>query len=868
MRNLVLGFACVAVVASVAVADDVLVLDENGRGATGRFRVLDHEGEALGLMVSAEDKFVAAASTAKMEIDGKRIVVTIDNPVPEGMTVEKRDSSAWAGDGVELFIRPSMETTVYYQYSANAAGKFAALRNLSPDVPDGQWKTRASAEVKDTTTGFAVTFSIPFSEVFQKGLRPGDAFGLNFTRCGKTCSGLSTWAAVGGKFSNIDAFGKALYGGTKAYFARRLADVSGRAGSPSAPDSPRSAANGRAGSPLPAASAREDTRPPALQRTKVVEKIRELTVAIEERGGDPAQFAAIEKMFADVDKAIISEALAGKSILLFRPNNPWGNKIAPDETSRPIETVRMRAARNSRAVAVFAAANLTDKPFVGQFKIAAARSTSAPYQNGGQGAARPTNSQPSTTNYQLPTTNCFLSQGFAIADRVGRPLYDPIMPLPMNSLLRLAPGETVPIYLELDTQGLAAGSYKGTLSLKKAMPGFTDETVALEVRVADADLDEVAVDRAGYDYVGSTHAKGRNVEKTIKLLVDRGYNVVYVNPGCYSEPREGLDGKFRVKDFSRLDRHLDAVLAAGLPRERMKLWVYMALDISWWCPMDAPGRRCVPGDGKWEKGVQAQVRDFAAHVKEKYGIGKDRIYWYTVDEPSGDIDAPPSKSKISRTYYAAKTIKEEDPANLTMTDPLPTFLESKAIDKALPRLAEVYDVIELYRPAVTDEKKRLVAAQNLREVWTYSIIAKETSPAIYRRDYWENMRDGYREIATFWHMTAAAGSPFDSGDFTKPGRYDDYASLYVDFENDAALLSRRQLAADMGFEETRLVMWLRKKAQKDAALCEKVNAAVKASADGGTMSALDTGHERLLELVGAVRASMKCMTGEKREEGR
>ena len=68
------------------------------------------------------------------------------------------------------------------------------------------------------------------------------------------------------------------------------------------------------------------------------------------------------------------------------------------------------------------------------------------------------------------------------------------------------------------------------------------------------------------------------------------------------------------------------------------------------------------------------------------------------------------------------------------------------------------------------------------------------SPSTYRRDHWENMRDGYREIATFWHMTEAAGSPFDSNDFTTPGRYDDYASLYVDFANDSALLSRRQLA--------------------------------------------------------------------------
>ena len=806
MRYLVMIVAAAFAAVGVSAAEDVLMLDGCGKGSTGRFRVLDHEGDALGLMVSAEDKFVAAASTAEVAIDGKHITVTIDNPVPEGMVAEKRDSSAWAGDGVELFIRPSLESTVYYQYSANAAGNFAARRNLSPDVPDGKWKTRATAEAKDIANGFSVTFKIPFSEVFARELRPGDEFGINFTRCGKTCSGLSTWAAVGGKFSNIDAFGTAIFGGTKAYFERRIADVQKRVESVRGGD--------------------------ARSSEKMTRALADAKRAVEEQGSDPEKFSSLKALLSHLDKTIISASLAGKSMLLFLPNNPWGNKMAPDEKSRPIETIRIRAARNSRAVAVFAAANLTEKPFVGQFKI-----TGEPHTGSGK---------PSTTNYQLPTANCLISQGFAIADRVGRPLYDPVMPLPMNGLLRLAPGETVPIYLELDTHGLAAGSYKGTLSLKKAMPGFSDEASKLEVEVVDVDLDEVAVDRAGYDYVGSTHAKGRNVEKTIKFLVDRGYNVVYVNPGCYSEPREGLDGKFRVKDFSRLDRHLDAVLAAGLPRERMKLWVYMALDISWWCPMDAPGRRCVPGDGKWEKGVQAQVRDFAAHVKERYGIGKDRIYWYTVDEPSGDIDAPPSKSKISRTYYAAKTIKEEDPANLTMTDPLPTFLESKAIDKALPRLAEVYDVIELYRPAVTDEKKRLVAAQKLKEVWTYSIQSKETGPGAYRRDYWQNMRDGYREIATFWHMTQAAGSPFDSNDFTTPGRYDDYASLYVDFDNDAALLSRRQLAADMGYEDVRLVMWLRNRFRGDPAMLAKIDAIVKEAADKGTMSAMDIARNQLL----------------------
>ena len=165
-------------------------------------------------------------------------------------------------------------------------------------------------------------------------------------------------------------------------------------------------------------------------------------------------------MFDDLDKAIISATLAGKSLLLFRPKSPWGNGIAPDRSSRPLEVLRVRAARNSRAVAVFAAANLTDKPFFGQFKV-----TAEPHPDSGK---------PSTDKHLLPAANCYISQGFALADRAGRALCDPIMPLTLNSVLRLAPKESVPIYLEIDTHGLSSGIYHATLALKKAMPGFAD----------------------------------------------------------------------------------------------------------------------------------------------------------------------------------------------------------------------------------------------------------------------------------------------------------------------------------------------------------------------------------------------------------
>lgn len=70
----------------------------------------------------------------------------------------------------------------------------------------------------------------------------------------------------------------------------------------------------------------------------------------------------------------------------------------------------------------------------------------------------------------------------------------------------------------------------------------------------------------------------------------------------------------------------------------------------------------------------------------------------------------------------------------------------------------------------------------------------------------------------------------------------------MNFANDAVLLSRRQLAADRGFEETRLVMWLRNRFKGDTDSLAKVDAIVKEAADAGTMSAMDKARDRLLEL--------------------
>ena len=53
----------------------------------------------------------------------------------------------------------------------------------------------------------------------------------------------------------------------------------------------------------------------------------------------------------------------------------------------------------------------------------------------------------------------------------------------------------------------------------------------------------------------------------------------------------------------------------------------------------------------------------------------------------------------------------------------------------------------------------------------------------------------------------------------------------------------------MGYEDVRLVMWLRKRFKGNPALLAKVDAIVKEAADKGTMSAMDSARDQMLPLV-------------------
>lgn len=785
--------------ADVDADSEVLVLDANGAARSGRFRVLDHEEEILGAWKAADRKFIENASTAELSLTADTIAVTVDCPVPSGMTA-RGGKSAFSGDCVEVFVRPSLDRSRYFQYAVNMDGIKAANAFVAPMVKDAAFESGAKmkCEKKVRDGGFRCRFEIPLREVFPKPPKPGDVFGLNFTRSGETCSGQSSWAAVGGQYHNIDAFGRCIVGGVKAYFRREVE---------------------------------------VFTECAATEAVRK---AIEEHGDEPGAYAALERMIRNLDKGFLEKSLAGKGVILFRGANPWGNDIEPSATTRPLENISLRAAKNSKRVFAFTAANLRGRPFLGQIKLF---------------DERPKNS----FNFTKPVAGGIarrftVMRGFSLYNRDGREIYDPVEPLSMRTLLRLAPNENAPLYLELDTHGVEAGTYHSLMTLKSATPGCPSVSIAVKAEVTELDLDGVQMDKAGYDYVGGSFVNGRDgCPRLVRQLVERDYNILFVGYPNQLLPRMRNEGGWGIPDLGALDRHIDAAFAGGLAKERAKLWIYLGMESQhpWNVPRTEKGGRVPFASEEWNAGIRYMVEELVRHVGERHGISRDRVIWYPVDEPSGPLEDPTWKSNIARAYHSAKTIKAANAKNVTMVDPLPQFLKQGDIKSVMPRFAEVFDIVEIYRPACDAAIKAVVDSCRFREVWTYSIVTKETQPDLYRRDVWQNLRDGWGPVAAYWHMTShAGGDGFDSTDTYghSAGEYSDYGTLYVDFDLDTGITSRRQLAVDQAHYDAKTVAALRNRFRSNPSRLAEIKRIVGKTADTGTMGAMDAAIDILLSI--------------------
>ena len=181
-----------------------------------------------------------------------------------------------------------------------------------------------------------------------------------------------------------------------------------------------------------------------------------------------------------------------------------------------------------------------------------------------------------------------------------------------------------------------------------------------------------------------------------------------------------------------------------------------------------------------------------------------------------------------------------------MVNPHPNYLRGKNL-AAFKKLAEVYDIFELYRPALG--KEQLAAAKSVnREIWTYGIYGKTTSPEVYRREYWQSLRDGFSSMISYWHLESHAGSDgFNSEDGIKNRA--DYGSIFADFDMDTFLTSRREEAHALGLEDFKLATFCRNALKKkpDAVMQKKLDSIINKGANSD-MEGMEECRRQLLDL--------------------
>ena len=788
-------------------ASETIVLGTDGHASTGRFRVSDvMNANVFGRMDKADDKFVRNAASVELKLDGETLIVDFDCPVPSGMTAKKK-VDAWNGDRVELLVRPRLDSDEVSVFAANCGGAYSA-HGFRAGVRNMGWSSASKITVTNDSAGFKVHMEIPVKDAFNKIPESGDAFGVNFQRLGRTCSGHSAWAMNGSGFDTSRwVFGTLVVGDPGDYLRRRFAAYADRC---------RDVA---AKSPSAAAEVR-----------KVAGAVKG---AIDAHAGEPGACAAIDAMFGELDQALVAISLEGNPVLIYDSGDVWGNRPQPQIGTKPMERIVLKAPRNTLRIKAFAIANLTDGDYLGNLKVLANPNR---FYSRTRAKERP---QPTIADAFT------LRRGVWGRRKNGKPNADATVELALKSLVEIGAGKVMPVYLELDTHGLAAGSHRLWLGLESAVGGFPSPRIPIDVTITDDDLDTVEVHRLVYTHLHDSCRNGhRPLVNCIRTLVQRGYNDLLISRFDDLYPHMNGKGEWVAPDYVAIDRWIDLWISGGLPAKKMYLRPFIAVERersdTFRGLRDAAGRRVPFASPEYEKGMRLLVSSFARHVQKKYGIPRERILWYPVDEANGRLEDAEYKSSLSRCRWMGRLIKDENPANQSMWNPLPNFMATDEFAKAAPAFAKLFDMVMPYRPTLTARAIAIIRGSGTRRVGTYRITTYEAPASAYRRGVWQNLRDGFAPIDSYWHLDESAAFA---------GREHGYGSCIVDKDYDLIALTRRQLGADMAHHEGRLVLYLRRKFAGDTAKLAQIAAIVKTAADTGSMPALDAALEQLLELL-------------------
>ena len=477
----------------------------------------------------------------------------------------------------------------------------------------------------------------------------------------------------------------------------------------------------------------------------------------------------------------------GQRIFLWG-DDPWSDNapsVAAPLDRKELARLDLEGFRGTRAVGAFRVSNLTDRHAL--FNLCFA-----------------------SKDKDLSSRVRIREEGY-LELRGGEVIPDPIFDLPIGSVLRVPPKSTAIVWVDVDCTGLTPGKHAGTLKLVPGYSGFDEKAMKLVLEVGKPDLGEV---KMPVWYYSLGH---RNQAAASTIVRDYGFNVFTLAPHVHYCP-PNKDGNF---DFSALDEKIAALVAAGVPKDELRLMLYSMFP-NWAGFTTADGRRLKFLEPEWKAEYGKRLRAVIAHLREKHGIGYDRVFLSTNDEPKGDPDDP--KSKAYAAFKGAEFVRSVDPK-------LRLFCNPWALEPDyLQRYLDTFDILEPYlRRFLNGTEDPAVAkrfAESGKEIWSYTIYVKQNTVHQYRRVFWGNMDYGWEGPAAVYGFAAETGDPFNSYDTGKGGKsYSDYNSGYRNDRTGQQTPSRRLEAWYQGLVDMKLVKWCHARLAERKAKGEDVSAA-------------------------------------------
>ena len=442
----------------------------------------------------------------------------------------------------------------------------------------------------------------------------------------------------------------------------------------------------------------------------------------------------------------------------------------PPLDEREIEKVSLFGPRGARAVAHFRVSNLTDRPALYSFVVK------------------------DYAKNEFAKRVRFREVG-NVELKGGSTVPDPIFDMPNGSALRIPAKSTAMVWVDVDTRGLKPGFHNAPLTLVPGYSKFEEKTLALELKVGMVDVRDVDMPCWNYPLRAAEH---------FRALKDYPFNVSAMLTPSFA-PAKKSDGS---RDWTNFDDVVESMLDNGTRTNEVRILVY-TLFPKWGNPRGKPER---------EREFIDNMRAGIAYAKMRWGIGLDRIWLSTVDEPHGDPADP--KSLASFAFYGAQLAKRINPRLKSWTNPY----KSNEM-QYLPRYLKEFDVLVPFLPVINNDDPTASEryAGSGKDIWSYTIYLKQNRPMQYRGISWKNFAYGFGGPATFYDLFDMAGDGFSSYD---KGGAADYGAVYSDRRTGLVSPSIRLEAWYQGHIEQRLLKWCK---ARIAAMRDKAKAAAFAA---------------------------------------